>query len=336
MRKENYFVISLVRVMACFLIVRGHYHDVFGLHNTILKGVILGAGPVAIFFVISGYLAYLGFCKNPENGRVKKYYIKRASRIIPSYYTVLLLCMIVDYFWGIVSNKTIGFGWIRYFTFTNMIIPSKSFWIFNDVFGFWTMGCFPFFYLMVPFLAKCLDRKNGIYELLFGGIMLNILTKQIILKCLIMFEIDEIESFSNLNPLSTLYLFIFGMCISSGKVNNSEKRVLASLAIVFLLMLIFEKNGYVLWGLASSFLCLSSDFFQINKKYFSNFWYRIIMFLDSISFHVYLTHLLVANIVLKLFGISGISGGVVSTVISIIFSAGIHQAIYRVPRIVKN
>jgi peptidoglycan/LPS O-acetylase OafA/YrhL len=96
-------------------------------------------------------------------------------------------------------------------------------------------------------------------------------------------------------------------------------------------MLIFEKSGYVLWGLASTFICLSSDCFQVNEKYLSSFGYRLIMFLDSISFYIYLTHLLVANIVLFLINIRGVEGCLISVAFSIILSAALNYSLRILP-----
>jgi peptidoglycan/LPS O-acetylase OafA/YrhL len=233
--------------------------------------------------------------------------------------------MAFDGFWGIVTNNTIGLGWLRYFTFTNMILPSDSFWIYNDLYGFWTMGCFPIFYLLVPLLYKWLDRKNGVFELLYSGIILNILVKGLVTKLLPSFGVDEIGSFSNLNPLSTLYLFIFGMCVANGKLKNAEKKAMSALATAFMVMLVFEKNGYVLWGLASAFICLTSDYFKVPSQFIESIWYRVLMFLDNISFYVYLTHLLVANIVKSLINLHGGIGAAISLATSVAVSAALNK-----------
>ena len=249
---KRYNVISVLRILACLLTLRGHYNGMFNLPDIASKGIITGAGPVVIFFVISGFLAYDGYSKY-ENTKV--YYRKRIFRIIPSYYIVLLMCILADIIVGVADSKLSVVDWLRYFSFTNMIIPSDNFAVSNNLFGFWTMSCFMVFYLLTPLLYKMTQKKNGMIIMLVGSIVLNVLSRLVIYKAFDVFGFDGVGGFANLSPPSTIYLYIFGMAVAYSKHNKCEIKMVFAFGIIFMVMLATEKAGYVLWGIASALIC---------------------------------------------------------------------------------
>lgn len=47
--KRNYAVLSVLRVLACMLVLRAHYFSRFDLPNIFGRVILTGAGPVVIF-----------------------------------------------------------------------------------------------------------------------------------------------------------------------------------------------------------------------------------------------------------------------------------------------
>lgn len=318
---KRYNVIKMLRVLACFLVVRGHYYRGFELPKIVGAGILTGAGPVVIFFVISGFLSWNSYdaCSN-----IKTYYLKRSIRIIPAYYIVLLLCIVIENICGIGIHEKVGIlGWCRYFSFMNMILPSHNFNVLNNLFGFWTMGCFPLFYLLVPLLYKFIKKVRDVFFLLFFGLGFNFVSRIFIFRIFNIFNFDDANSFSNISPFVTLYLFLFGMAVAYAKRYNEEVKVTFIIGIIMLLMLSIEKSGYVLWGCATSFICMMPDikiFEQRIPKIISIVFNRILNFIDVNSFNIYLVHSLVATTVKTLAGSNGYRECIISIAISLILA----------------
>lgn len=265
--------------------------------------------------MISGFLAYDGF---DENLDIKSYYIRRLTKIVPRYYFILLVCVVTDFFIPL-GTENIDFGsWLRYFTFTNMLIPSKSFGDFNDLFGFWTMGCFPIFYLMVPFLYKLMSSLRRVIWLIIAALGVSVLSRTLTYVLFGKLGFNGAGAFGNLNPLGTLYLFVFGMASAYAYRKSEEKTVAVAFGAVFLLMLMLEKAGYVLWGLAVSIICLMPNCGRQSNC--SSSWNAIIRFLDKNSFNIYLLHLLVYKVETTISGSNGIYDCVICIIVTIMLA----------------
>ena len=111
-----------------------------------IMGLVMGMGAscVQIFYVISAYLGCAYFFK--PGSSIIKYYKRRALRILPTYYAAIIAAIIyTTFFTSGFECDVYGLGWIRYFLGLNTILPSNSFWEWNNSFGFWTMSNFIFF-----------------------------------------------------------------------------------------------------------------------------------------------------------------------------------------------
>lgn len=318
---KRYNVIKLLRVLACILVVRGHYFHVFELPEIVGAGVLTGAGPVVIFFVISGFLNWNSFNACPDK---RTYYLKRSIRLIPAYYIILFLCIVVESICGIGIHEKVGIlGWCRYFSFMNMIIPSHNFNIFNNIFGFWTMGCFPLFYLLVPVFFQFIKNVNRVFFLLFFGLAVNFVSRIFIFRLFDNFNFDDANSFSNISPFGTLYLFLFGMAVAYAKRYNEEVKVTFIIGIIMLLMISMEKSGYVLWGCATAFICMMPNATFLGPRVpdiISRVINGILNYCDINSFNIYLVHSLVATTVKTLTGSNGYKECIISLVVSLIMA----------------
>ena len=108
-QKSIYFPnLNSIRFIAALLVIIHHieqFKSVFNIYPNQMNNPVIGSfGPlgVRLFFVLSGFLiTYLLFAEKEVSGTISitKFYIRRALRIWPLYYLIVLLAFfIVPYF----------------------------------------------------------------------------------------------------------------------------------------------------------------------------------------------------------------------------------------------
>ena len=119
MQTNRVIGISICRVAACllvFVVHAGQYMNLGGIARRITD---FGQFGVHLFFIISGYLAIMSLA----SGRVTSilnYYKKRCLRLLPLYYLIILIFLIVDEFLlKSVPPDELGLGWFRYIFLLN-------------------------------------------------------------------------------------------------------------------------------------------------------------------------------------------------------------------------
>ena len=315
MIKKNYNVVSALRIIACFLIVREHYFSIFQIPSVLKKINLTGVGPVAIFFVLSGFLAYISLS---ENKSAREYYIKRICRVVPSYYLVLFICIIFLSVTKGIGADVMHVGWLRYFSFLNMLIPSFSFYEWNNLYGFWTMGCFPVFYLLAPLLFRRMGSLKSSLELLCITMVGMVMGREIIIGVLSAVGFDNIVGFATLNPFCTLYLFVLGGVSAYCYERDEIKEGALFLGAIFLGMLILDQSGYILWGIATAIILLKPSLkFDFEEKRIIK---EILHFFDRNSFNIYLLHNLVSEIWIYIMKSSKFIDGIVCGIITLIMA----------------
>ena len=130
--KKIYFPgLTEVRAIAAILVIIHHIElykhrqEMYSLYDTFLNPFIssLGKAGVYIFFTLSGFLiSYLLLCERKKNGHINiiKFYTRRALRIWPLYYLILLLSWLLipslaNYF-NFLQNETYYYDNILKFT----------------------------------------------------------------------------------------------------------------------------------------------------------------------------------------------------------------------------
>ena len=296
---DRLFTVSFVRVISCLLILRGHYFSSFG----IPLGPISGAGgPVSMFFVISGFLAYLGYERSKS---ATDYYRRRIVRLVPKYYAVLLICMIVGIFISIPSSELGIWHWIRYISFTSMWTPSNDFTRYNAIYGFWTLSDFAFFYLLTPLLHRLMACYKHVVAIIVATVVLNPIQKGLIVWLYTKAGFDDAFSYSNENPLATLYLFVFGMAAAFAWRQNKQIELSFLFGLIFLGMLLLVRGGYVMWALAAALLCLNPQWHKateiLDMKPLKPL-KALFQFIDENSLEIYILHLPIFHIETTLSG----------------------------------
>lgn len=153
MEGKNRQIISydILRVFACACI--------FAVHTAIFLpipgklGVIMekGSNGLIVFYVLSGFLTFASLEKSKS---IKTWYLKRLVRIIPIYYTVLVIDIIIyQFILKSVPEDPFRLGWLSSFLCLNKILPPKTqFWV--GVGANASISTFVWFYLLAPLFYK--------------------------------------------------------------------------------------------------------------------------------------------------------------------------------------
>ncbi|TXT53164.1 MAG: putative Acyltransferase 3 [Promethearchaeota archaeon] len=176
------FHLSIIRIIAAHLVVIGH--GVMGRISQ-LKGGMLGAPGLGVFFALSGILiSYSTLHRmNDKKYEFKRFYIKRFARIYPALFVSLIIMAIVDWFLFNSPGTTDILNSYNIPTFLwNLLILQESWWgpfCFGSSRQLWPFPLFWWTYLFFGWLL--LGRRNtkskALYILglgLFGGILVFI------------------------------------------------------------------------------------------------------------------------------------------------------------------
>ena len=279
--------IRLFRVIACIMVLLTHMRAVVPM-NAIAKYINFGGFGVGVFFIISGYLAFNS--SDLANGRVLNYYKKRALRILPLFYVVILI-------WGILRSFVFsdmpedpsGLYWLNYILLIFKSYPNSVIeW--SNVGAVWTIASFIYFYLLMPLFYKYINSfiRALIAEILFIGI--NI--------AYYLFSIKWFE------PLSDLCIFGLGILIYFAKKESQESKFTFFGCFLLILWIInlSDVKHMLFISIIMAIMILNSN---VNSTTIGHFKALgcLLKNLDYYSFDIYLSHPIVLYLVSK-FGLA--------------------------------
>jgi peptidoglycan/LPS O-acetylase OafA/YrhL len=143
--------IQVLRGIAVLLVVFFHLE---------LPGFSSGFLGVDVFFVISGYL----MAQIYDPARMSDFFVKRARRLLPAYFAVVLLVLLAATFLITPNDYT---ELLRQSRFAAFLVPNVGFWMDNPYFDksvfkpllhLWSLGVEIQFYLLVPILVWAFRR----------------------------------------------------------------------------------------------------------------------------------------------------------------------------------
>jgi peptidoglycan/LPS O-acetylase OafA/YrhL len=158
-----------IRAIACLSVIIHHFSQNLAMQfqpkvvQEIQSLTLLGNAGVSIFFVLSGFLLSYPFWKHYLNGSgfpgIRQYAVRRAARIIPGYYTSMLVCTIIvicfhipsEMFWTRLAaglTFTAGFHYTTFF-------PNEI----NN--PFWSISFEVFCYFLLPLFMYALYKISG-------------------------------------------------------------------------------------------------------------------------------------------------------------------------------
>lgn len=238
--------LNLLRAFACLWVIAVHLEQNIDLPGFLQTFCRAGSTGVTFFFILSGYLAYQSLDRlSGQGGKrgVLEWWKRRAVRILPLYYIVILFYAV--YFWcmgGIPTDET-GLGWFRYVFLLNQWIPAKeNFW--TNLGAVWTISVFVFFYLIVPIYHRFVRS----YRISLAGIAVSYLLARLVDR-----------STDWLRPLQFFYLFAIGITVYLA-VKEKKAWNFTALVCPVLLLLVVKGSGYGVPAalLAALFIAASS------------------------------------------------------------------------------
>jgi peptidoglycan/LPS O-acetylase OafA/YrhL len=260
--KSHFFPqLDFLRAVAVLLVIVSHWYPKDFILNKYTDNGSIG---VTLFFVLSGFLITGILLKSQfyvENGEkmsrtIKVFYVRRALRIFPVYYLLLLILFILD------IDQARNTFWWHFFYGSNFL-----FWLNGHFVGllspFWSLAVEEQFYLIWPFVIMFIGRKQLPYLFCFVAV------SAMSFRYLIVTDTTQIGRI--LMP-GSLDSFCFGSLIAFGRLYQTSWYVFLKRYEIFFLLL----AGLLLVLVHTSF------FNNLSEKAYTSFYY----FLLSVAFAI--------------------------------------------------
>ena len=285
-----------LRAIAAILVILWHWIPTDNVINTFNNGAI----GVNIFFVLSGFLITRILLTNRNEAEIlnnnklpvfKNFYARRALRIFPIYYLLVLLILLFHHYLGAKFSKA---------EFINSVAYTINFYFFNlkhwgDLtVHFWSLAVEEQFYLFWPFIMLFVNRKYLVHAIsLF--IAVGVLT-QCFIKVPEFGYIPTYTCFDSFGLGALLAWIIMYKPNLLGRLYN----ILCILSVLCIIVLISQINhgtwAYVPQRTIHSIIALWMITYVVLEK--GKGWFsfsaflnnKFLFFLGKISYGIYLYH----------------------------------------------
>lgn len=282
-----------LRYVMAFSVIVAHFNELCGFH---ISWPISSATGVGGFFALSGFLIYRSYNHSPN---LRTFLAKRALRILPPYFLVVLLCAFclagvstlppVEYFFSA--------GWLKYvganLCFLNFLQPDLP-GVFHDgrfvtsaVNGaLWTMKVEWCLYLTVPVVAWICSRRHfkRSHTIVFSLIIVGSVIYSLLFIWLFATTGKEIYAMLARQFFGQLSFFYIG-ALAALKLEQWLKHKWLWLALLLTGIALMQINDYVeiaLWPFVAGGLVIWTSMVGSWGKYFSQH--------DNVSYDMYLFH----------------------------------------------
>lgn len=280
-----------------------------------------GGYGVSVFFVISGFLIFESLSRSKS---LKEYYIKRVARILPAYYTIILVGVIV---WDVILGKMpadsyANLGWFRYLFCINTWIPSNNYDFWNNLWGLWTISCFLFFYLIAPFIKKHINNFNQSAIFMVVMIVVTFAFSKIMAVVFGSMGAEMPEMLACDNPIYSLNTFSMGICVWYAWKEEKLQKCLQLMGIILTGFIGLNMYNRMLWGILTAIIVIAFVDFKIDNSKINS----IVKLVGRYSFCLYLVHLPVIELV-DHFGIRGIPFLLLATIVSMMAAVVLYHCV---------
>lgn len=180
--------LTFTRFIAAIVIVFFHFGiEAPPFDNSFFRPLIANAGlSVSYFFILSGFVMVVAYGKRPEHFNTAIYFRNRAARILPMYYTAMVL-MIIYYFMRVnVFNTPSEYHVNGVDNSLNALliqawIPGKAFTLNPPA---WSLSVEAFFYLLFPLIFTKFYKKLS-FQSFFLWIVVFFIVSQVLFHFLI-------------------------------------------------------------------------------------------------------------------------------------------------------
>ncbi len=248
-----------------------------------------GTSGVTLFFIISAFtLCYTLYGTQPDAKSTITFYIRRIFRIIPLYY--IWLIVIITYNWGLHLYMLVTPDLYLYAGFGYNLFPGKQWGI---VPASWTLSIEVIFYVFFPVLFKWVTNLKKAVAFLLLTLLISYVHYVIMSRLMIYKYIIEMGILSHL-PTFAAGIVIFYVHKTLGEKKQRKKSFLIfSIAIALFLTIpyVFEyiKAGYFtrIYTMTFIYAILFIGLSVCPVSFFTN---RVIIFLGTLSYSLYLNH----------------------------------------------
>lgn len=293
--KQESYIISVVRVFSMILILLCHLVQENSNFIITQTAQIFNVG-VFVFLFISGFLY-----GNKEINNTKKWYLKRAIRILVPLYIFIIFLIIVNV---VFLNKAIDIKYYFIYLFNMQgllghMLGAQHLWFLTAL-----MLC----YLVTPLLNKGKKEFNNRNKIVYFIILISI---HIIITIFVNRKVGLY--------LGYLYTYIFAYYFGEGWkriIKNKDIIVLTIVMIIALgirFMAKFIMDGSIIYdGIIViyeqsilAFWIFIAIYFIMNKfEKYGNKKSKIILYFDNLSFYIYIVHIMFMTGPIRLMGLS--------------------------------
>lgn len=275
-RKNKYENISLVRVLSCLGVLIVHLGQRLNLQGSLRVITDFGANGVYMFFIISGFLAFATY--KQEEG-ICYYWWKRAVRLLPLYYCIVLYNFLVHTFiYKDVPVDSLGLRWFRYiFCLSGIVGTDETFW--RNLSDTWTIPMFVFFYLLVPFLYKSITSFKRSIVFMLGIYLLG--------------NMCFVIGHGHLQAVFYLFYFSIGIVISKAILEEKTDDSIALFSILAIFWLVQSATVTLIYAMLFATFIIVSRCWTMPVRIAKG-----VHFLDKYSYTIYLIQRLVFDAII--------------------------------------
>lgn len=276
--KNRDFSLDLLRALSCIMVVGVHLGQRFAFPGALGRFFEKGSTGVSFFFILSGYLGYMSmdriFGKDGVTFKgTLRFWIKRAVRILPLYYLMILFYFIFYLAVSGIPQDETGLYWIRYIFMINLWIPSGDvFW--TNLGAVWSISAFMVFYLIAPLLYLFV-RKYWVAWIGVVGF----------------YGVFKLTDNLGTGRIPVRYMFYFLLGILAFLAVKEEKELMLSAILGFVILFCFLAGGGT--ALITPFLAVLYIIACRGKKHTLSVngpVIGIVSFISMISYSIYLVH----------------------------------------------
>lgn len=288
-----------LRFIASLVVMLYHYYG---------DSVIHGHYGVTLFFVLSGFLiTFLLLEEKKEFTQINilKFYMRRALRIWPLYFLILIISVGIY----IYSNENLDkITNIPYYLF---FLPNLAFALNLTINKYssilWSVGSEEQFYLFWPLAVNFFKKKNflrlnlvliGFFT--FGPNIIDFFNHNFYSDSKIIIKVSKILNRTGFNSIATGSVFAYVYKYKPNHVNFIfQKKTQIINLILIIILLLFNTKTFLFKGLDDQIYALLFGILilnlGINNQSIFNLENKILNYLGKISFGIYMYHLLLID-----------------------------------------
>ncbi len=278
-KQGEYVYLHVLRAFACLWVLAVHWEQRVELPGVLHRICAAGSSGVTIFFVLSGFLAFPSLeraAAKQDGGGGLKWLWRRAVRLLPLYYLVILFYLIFYHIVGGVPKDETGIGWFRYLFLINYCVPSEEvFW--TNIGAVWTISIFAVCYLITPFYHRIIKNYHAAWLGLFAAYALA----RVLMHSTDWFRV-----------LQYVYYYAIGVIAYMAVKEKREHQMISVLSAILLLLIVIESEGGLKLGLLTAIFIAATCDLTMPQGILR----RLIETISEYSYSVYLVHVAVLSV----------------------------------------